>query len=100
MKTFKELFINEDNKIEDSNINKGIFTFMKEFMKKQGSIGWEFEGDYETLKITFKDNATAVKAFRASNNSSSEISAFGDAEVANAVITVELNDDAKKALNN
>jgi predicted RNA-binding Zn-ribbon protein involved in translation (DUF1610 family) len=84
--------------IDESNINQANWTKLKEFMKKQGSTSWEFDGDYETLKITFNDSIKASNAIKMSNKSYIEIGAFGDVSMSKGVITVELNDDAQKAL--
>lgn len=81
-----------------SQINKANWENLKIFFKsKQGFKSWDFEGD--TLVITFKDNATALKAVRASMNSTLDIGAFGsEINTHGGVITVELNDDAKRGL--
>lgn len=84
--------------MNESKINKKNWEVLKDFMRKQsGFKSWEFEGDYEILIIGFKDNASAIKAYKAST-SSTEISVFGSVEVKNGKITVKLNNDAMNAM--
>jgi len=46
--------------------------------------------------IVFKTNINAINAVKQSQNSFTEIGAFGDVSTKNKIITVELNDNALK----
>jgi hypothetical protein len=80
---------------------KENWTNLKAFMKKQrGFQAWEFEGDYDTLIVTYKTTKEAGKAFEKSQASANEISAYGDDfMVKGNKIIIEISDEAKKALN-
>ena len=83
-----------------ANINKANWENLKAFFKSRvGFKSWAFEGDYDILVITFKNNDSALKAVRASMDSMLEIGAFGkEVNTSNGVITVELSEDAKRGL--
>ena len=87
------------SKSTNEAINKANWDGLKSFMKKQpGFSSWEFEGDYEELVIGFKKNIQAIKAFKASNASYIEVSAFGQSSAGNSEIRVELSKEAMKAM--
>jgi len=68
-------------------------------MKKQpGFVSWTFEGDYDTLVIKFKSNKQTINAQKKSNDSFTEISAFGDSSAGDSEIRVELSQEAINAL--
>jgi hypothetical protein len=91
-------------KQEQDNLNEAInaknWSNIKEFMKKQpGFSSWEFEGDYETLIVSYKTPKQAAQAFTNSNKSSNELMSYGDDFwVQGKKIYVVLSDEAKKAL--
>lgn len=86
--------------VNESNVTRGNWDNLKVFFRKQkGYKSWEFEGDYEVLKIGFDTGLNASHAVKASNASNLEINAFGDVSVEGKVVTVELNKDAMNALN-
>jgi len=90
MKSFKE-YVNENN------ITIGAWESLEDFMRKQpGFVSWDI--DNGELVIKFKKNIQAIKAQQKSNNSFTEISAFGDSSAGNSEIRVELYDEAIKAL--
>lgn len=92
MISFRE-FLNE-------SATKENFTALKAFMRKQGFTSWEFEDDYNTLIIGFKDNKAAKKAYKASEDSDNEIGAYGsDIEIADNKITVKLYPKVVKLMN-
>ena len=87
------------SKSTNEAINKANWDGLKSFMKKQpGFSSWEFEGDYEELVITFKKNIQAINAFKKSNASYIEVSAFGQSSASNSEIRVELSKEAMKAM--
>lgn len=90
--------IQEDNL--DEAINSKNWMNLKEFMRKQsGFNSWEFEGDYETLIVSYKTPKQAAQAFTNSNKSSNEIMSYGDDFwVQGKKIYIVLSDEAKKAL--
>ena len=84
----------------EGNINKNNWSKLKDFMKKQpGFASWTFEGDYDTLVIKFKSNKQAINAQKKSNDSYTEISAFGDSSAGDSEIRVEISKEAKSAMN-
>ncbi len=84
----------------DEAINSKNWSNLKEFMKKQaGFSAWEFEGDYETLIISYKTPKQAAQAFTNSNKSANELMSYGDDYwVQGKKIYVVLSDEAKRAL--
>ena len=91
--------IKEYEKSLNESINKANWDGLKSVMKKQpGFSSWEFEGDYEELVITFKKNIQAINAFKKSNASYIEVSAFGQSSASNSEIRVELSKEAMKAM--
>lgn len=93
----------ENHKVDNINesINSKNFENLKSFMKKQpGFSAWEFEGDYETLVITYKSPKQAISAWSNSNKSGNELMSYGDDFwVQGKKIYIVLSDEAKKALN-
>ncbi len=84
----------------DEAINSKNWSNLKEFMKKQaGFSSWEFEGDYETLIVSYKTPKQAAQAFTNSNKSANELMSYGDDFwVQGKKIYVVLSDEAKRAL--
>jgi len=90
--TFIEKYLSESKELEYKNVWKNF----KSNMRKAGFTAWEFEGDYETLIITFKDYKIALKAWK---KYSEEINFLGkNSEVADGIITIELDDTAIKTM--
>lgn len=99
----KNFLITESGEIKEvgkEHLNEAInaknWSNLKEFMKKQpGFSSWEFEGDYETLIVSYKTPKQAAQAFTNSN----ELMSYGDDFwVQGKKIYVVLSDEAKKAL--
>jgi len=88
---FKEIFTKK--LLNEDNVTKGSWESLKNFMKKQPGFK-SFEVKDNILIINFKKNIQAIKAFQKSNNSYTEINAFGDAEAGDSKITVYLDDEA------
>ena len=88
---FKEIFTKK--LLNEDNVTKGSWESLKNFMKKQPGFK-SFEVKDNILTINFKKNIQAIKAFQKSNNSYTEINAFGDAEAGDSKITVYLDDEA------
>jgi len=103
MKAFTEYLTEkiDNTKIEESNITIGGWENLKAFFKKQrGFDSWVWEGDYDELVIKFKKNIQAIKALQKSNNSTNEISAYGDVEAGNSEIRLYVSKEAKQAMEN
>jgi hypothetical protein len=93
---FKDI-INEENGVNESeNEWKQILTKLKADLKKAKFTSWEYEGDYEVIVVTFKDNATALKAFRKQKE---PLNFLGNAEVEGGVIRLELDSESLENLN-
>jgi len=84
--------------LENSQINKNNWKFLENFMKKQpGFISFDIIDN--ELVIKFKKNIQAINAQKKSNQSNTEISAFGQSSVGDSEIRVELNKDAIQGIN-
>ena len=82
--------------LSEANARTTVLTKLKAQLRKAGFISWEFEGDYEVLKVTFKDNSSAIKASRKYRE---ELNSLGNASIGNGVIVLEFDDDALRNLN-